>query len=322
MDKIKDFAVGSMIKTTLLVVSATARETKAKKPFLQLELFDGSDTIAGMYWDWGGKNIPAKNTIVDVVAQVTEYMSAKQLNIKTITTNTELSVNAFAPDSGADIDAAYMEAYALATDVKDTFLRNVALNILEALAPKWKTVPGAKGVHHAFIGGTLLHSLSVAKIAQSISRHIPESNDDLCFVGGLIHDLGKLYTYTIDGATIDMTKEGQLYDHTFMGAEFLGNFIDNNSFIENDKDGHKALILRHIILSHHGLLEFGAAVPPMCIEAHIVSHADGVDASVQQIIEQSNKLGHAMFTDRIYTLNNKPQLTVQYVKEVFSGEEK
>lgn len=320
MQKIKDVNIGEMIDTTLVVLSATARETKAKKPFLQLEFFDGTDSIVGMYWDWGGVNIPAKNSVLDVTAQVTEYMGVKQLNVKTLTTNNEIPLSAFAPDSGINIEDVYMEAFSMCCDIKDNFLREVSLASLEALGSRWKTVPGAKGVHHAFLGGTLIHSLSVAKIALAISRNIPESNNDLCFVGGLLHDLGKLYTYTLNGATIDMTPDGQLYEHTFMGAEFIGNFIDNNNLCRSEKDEYKARILRHIILSHHGLLEYGAAVPPMCIEAHIVNHADGVDASVQQIIEQSRKLGNVMFTDRIYTLNNKPQLTVQYVKEVFSGE--
>lgn len=316
MHKIKDFKIGEMINTTLVVASATARETKAKKPFLQLEFFDGTDNIVGMYWDWGGVNIPAKNAVLDVTAQVTEYMGVKQLNVKSITTNNDVPVSAFAPDSGADIEAIYMEAFSKCCEIKDNFLREVSLAALEALSSRWKTVPGAKGVHHAFLGGTLIHSFSVAKIALAISRNIPESNDDLCFVGGLLHDLGKLYTYTLNGATIDLTTDGMLYDHTFMGAEFIGNFIDNNGLCRAGKDEHKARILRHIILSHHGLLEYGAAVPPMCIEAHIVNHADGVDAAVQQIIEQSSK-SNGMFTDRIYTLNNRPQLTVHYTREVF-----
>ena len=93
-------------------------------------------------------------------------------------------------------------------------------------------------------------------------------------------------------------------------------FIENNDLVKSEKDWLKYQMLRHIILSHHGTLEYGAAVPPMSIEAHIVNKADGVDASVEQVIEQSRKLGNVKFTDRIYTLGNRPHLTVQYVKEV------
>ena len=318
MLKIKDLTIGQTTTLPLVVINAVARETKAKKPYLQLELYDGTDTISGNYWDWAGKNIPAKNAILNVGCQVTEYLGTKQLNIKSLVVNTEIHLSEFEPKSGVDIDEVYKDAYELASSITDDFLRNVTLNVLEGLMQHWLCVPGAKGVHHAFVGGTLVHSLAVAKIAQAISNQIPESNDDLCIAGGLLHDLGKHFTYRLDGIAIEMTDEGMLYDHTFIGAEFVGNFSEQ--FISGPTDEAKLELLRHIILSHHGVLEFGAAVPPMCIEAHIVNKADGVDAAVQQVIEASRKLDKAKWTDRIYTLGNRPQLTSQYVKAVFSGE--
>lgn len=319
--KIKDLAVGAIVTIPLVVISATARETKAKKPYLQLELYDGTDTIQGNYWDWTSGNIPDKNTILDVSGQVSEYMGVKQLNIKKLIVNTEKHLSEFEPSSGVDMAEVYKEAYALASDIRDDFLRSLTLAILEQLRNAWLTVPGAKGVHHAFVGGTLVHSLSVAKIAKAVSSQIPDSNDELCFVGGLLHDLGKLFTYELDGIIIDMTSEGKLFDHTFMGAEFISNFVDNNKLAKDQLDELKCQILRHIILAHHGSLEHGAAVPPMCIEAHIVHCADGADASTQQVIEQSRKLGKTMWTDRIWGLSNRPQLTAQYVQEVFSSVE-
>lgn len=320
MKKIKELSMNSIAEITLVVTAAVARETKSKKPYLQMELFDGTDTISGNFWDWAGVNIPPKNAILDIKAQVTEYLGTKQLNIKSMTTNTERHLSEFAPNSGLDISSVYKEAYELTSNVKDDFLRSLGLSVLETLQDDWLRVPGAKGIHHAYVGGTLVHSLSVAKIALAISRCIPESNPDLCFVGGLLHDIGKLYTYKLNGLVVDMTDEGMLYEHTFIGAEFIGNLVENLPWYEEDCVGPKLEILRHIILSHHGLLEYGAAVPPMCIEAHIVNHADGIDASTQQIIEASRKLDNAKWTDRIYTLANRPQLTVQYVKDVFLDE--
>ena len=326
MVKVKDVNIGSVVEMPLVVISATARETKTKKPYLQLELFDGVDSIMGNYWDWSSGKIPEKNAILDVKGQITEYLGAKQINIKSLTTNTTHHLSEFAPSIGVDIGEVYMEAIALTSEVKDEFFRNLALSVLEDYRLLWLEVPGAKGVHHAFVGGTLVHSLSTAKIALAISKQIPESNDDLCFVGGLLHDVGKLFTYKLNGITVDMTDEGMLYEHTFMGAEFVGDYAMNKIPINDTKAFEKRALLRHVILSHHGMLEYGAAVPPMCIEAHIVNRADGVDASVQQIIEASRKLDNVKFTDRIYTLANRPQITPQYIKHtmdqaVANGEE-
>lgn len=322
MLKIKDLEINQLVTITCVVKAATARETKAKKPYLQLEFYDGTDTIVGNYWDWTSGNIPAVNTILDVTAQVTEWQSVKQLNVKKLVVNTEKHISEFAPDSGYNIAEVYKQAYTQALEVKDEFLRSLALAALDNLQPLWLKIPGAKGVYHAFVGGTLVHSLAVARIAKEISKLIPESNDDLCFVGGLLHDLGKLFTYELDGINISLSDEGQLFDHTFMGANFISNFVQECEDVkfEGITDEFKLIALTHIILSHHGVLEYGAAVPPMCIEAHIVSHADGIDASTQQIIEQSKKVGKTPWTERIYTLSNRPQLTTQFMQRLFETE--
>lgn len=321
MAKISEFVVNTMVDVTLVVMSATARETKSKKPYLQLELYDGTDAILANYWDWTSGKIPEKNAILDVYAQVTEYMGVKQLNVKTLTLNADRHLSEFMPTAAFDIADVYKEAYALTSEIKDDFLRGLTLAILEQLKHAWLTVPGAKSIHHAFVGGTLVHCLSVANIARAISENIPGANEELCFIGGMLHDLGKLYTYRVSGVAIEMTDEGMLYDHTFMGAEFVGNFVEHMTLHAEDNDvPYKLEILRHIILSHHGSLEHGAPVPPMCIEAHIVHHADGIDAVSQQIIDYSRKAGTSKWTDRIYALGNRPHLTVQYVEDVFSRE--
>lgn len=313
--KIRDLEVNQMVTIPLVVKTVNTRETKAKKPYLAMEFFDGTDTINGNYWDWGGTNIPAKNAVLDVRAQVTEWQGSKQLNIKGMTTNNDLPISAFAPASTADIGETYNEAYALMSDVKDDFLRGLVLSVLEELAQMWLEVPGAKGVHHAYTAGTLIHSVSVAKLAKAMAEKIPGANVDLAVVGGMLHDLGKLYTYQFNGVTIEMTDEGMLYDHLFMGAEFIGNYADNHMNLDV-LSMMKLEMLRHIILSHHGSLEHGAVVTPMSIEAHIVYHADSVDAAAEQVRAQSAKLGNVKWTERIWTLENRPHLTTQYVAEV------
>lgn len=315
--KIKELNVGSICDITLVVKSAVARETKAKKPYLQLEFYDGVDTISGNYWDWSSGKIPEPNTILDINAQVTEWQGKKQLNVKTMVTNTTLTLNEFAPSSGHDVSEIYKEAYALLSSVHDDFLRDLAMGIVDALRTSWLQVPGAKSVHHAYVGGTLIHSLSVAKIARAIAGEVPEANVDLCIVGGLLHDLGKLYTYKMNGVIIEMTDEGLLYEHTFMGAEFVGNFAENNCDVNNPDNERKLRLLRHIILSHHGSLEYGAAVTPKCMEALIVSAADGIDATTEQVRAAAAKApANTKWTERIYTLSNSPQLKPEYVQDV------
>lgn len=315
--KIADLMVGNSCEITLVVKSAIARETKAKKPYLALEFYDGVDTINGNYWDWASGNIPTPNTIVDVICQVTEWMGTPQLNVKGMRTNTTLTLADFMPASTYDLSQIYRDAYALMSSVKDDTLRTLGLALFDELADSWLTVPAAAGVHHAFIGGTLVHSYSVAKIAEAIASVTPDANRDLCVVGGMLHDIGKLYTYYLDGVNIKLTDDGQLYDHIFIGAEFIGNFAEDLVNTDDYLTMSKLRLLRHIILSHHGKLEYGSPVPPKCIEALIVSAADGIDSSAEQIREASRKVpDNIKWTDKIYTLNNKPHLTPNYVQKI------
>lgn len=320
--KITDLEVGKAYDITLVVKSAVARETKAKKPYLSLEFYDGIDTISGNYWDWTSGNIPEVNSILDVNAQVSEWQGKKQLNVKSLRKNTVRHISEFAPASGHDLASIYMEAYSLLSEVKDDMLRSLALAIFDELRNSWITVPGAKGVHHAYVGGTLVHSLSVAKLAKVMAESIPEANIDLCVVGGMLHDIGKLFTYRMTGVVIDRTDDGMLYEHIFMGAEFIGNFADAHMDTDDYFTMKKLQLLRHIILSHHGSLEYGSPVVPQCVEALIVNRADGLDADVEQIRTASRKVApNLKWTERIYTLNNSSQLTPAYVQYIMRGRE-
>lgn len=320
--KISELEVSKQCDITLVVKSAVARETKAKKPYLSMELYDGTDTISGNYWDWVSDKIPEPNEILDVTAQVTEWQGKKQLNIRSLRKNTTRHISEFAPAADYDLAKIYMDAYALLGNVKDDLLRGLALSIMDECRNMWLTVPGAVSVHHAYTGGTLVHSYSVAKIAKAIAAVVPDANEDLCVVGGMLHDIGKLFTYKLEGVTISMTDDGNLYDHIFMGAEFVGNFAEAHFDTDSYHNMKKMQLLRHIILAHHGKLEYGSPVHPACIEAFIVSHADSIDATSEQVRAAARKVpDNVKWTERIYTMNNKAQLTPNYIQYVMCSNE-
>lgn len=318
---IRELVTNDIVDITLVVTSATARETKAKKPYLTLELFDGTDTINANYWDWETGKIPAVNTVLDIKAQVTEWQGAKQLNVKAMKVSTSRQLADFAPTSEYDIAAYYKMAYALMEKVQDDTLRTLALALLEELRQMWITVPGAVSVHHNFVGGTLVHSYGVALKANAIATVTANANVDLATVGGLLHDIGKLFAYNINGVTCEMTTNGKLYEHIFMGAEFVGNFAEAHVDVEDPHVYGKVRLLRHIILSHHGSLEYGSPVTPQCIEAYIVSHADSIDATNEQLrVATKNAQANSMWTDKIWALSNRPHLPHTYVAELMKEE--
>jgi 3'-5' exoribonuclease len=313
--KISELGTGTQI-ITLVVMNATARKTKAQKDYLVIEFFDGIDSINGNYWDWQGKVMPEKNTILDVSCQLTEWQGTKQLNVKGMTVNKVEHISTFMPASNNSVGEVYKEAYSLASDIKNYTLRSLAIAALEQWQHDWLMVPGAKTIHHNYVGGTLIHSVSIAKLAKAMAQLVPGANEDLCVAGGLLHDIGKLQAYKLSGVTIDMTHIGMLMDHSSLGIEM----ITNVSTLVPNCDQNASNLLKHIIISHHGIMEHGASVTPVCIEAYIVHHADALDAEAEQIRAMCKNDTGAAWTDRVWALNNKPHLTPRYINEVLDCE--
>jgi hypothetical protein len=139
--KLNETKINDLITMPLVVVAATARETTRKKPYLMLELFDGQDKILGNFWDWGGSNIPPVNTILDVNAQVTEWQGNKQLNIKSLSTNTTASLADFTPSSGFNVAEVYEEAMRMAGYIVNPVLRKLTEDLLVDLKSLWLTAP-------------------------------------------------------------------------------------------------------------------------------------------------------------------------------------
>ena len=309
-----ELEVGKPVAMSVILSSASARKTRAQKPYLVLEAFDGRSKITCNYWDWSGKSIPTINTVVYIITgQVTDYQGQKQITVNTINTDTITPVTDFMPSSGKDLGDVFKEAYTFATTyVQDGLLRDIALTALDEYRELWLTIPAATGVHHAFVGGTLIHSLSVAKIAYSMALNIPEAHADLCLVGGMLHDIGKLYAYGIEGASMCMTDDGKLFEHAHLGSSLLASIIATNVTPKCEMDCLKLNILHHIVLSHHGSLEHGAVVEPQCIEAHIVHLADKADATAQMIKEASDKT-ESFWTDKIWALNSRSMINYKHI---------
>jgi len=314
--KIAECEVGDQVVMPLVVTGANARETKAKKPYLQMDLFDGFEKISGNYWDWASGKIPEKNSILLVTAQVTEWQGVKQLNISKLNTTTDYTIADFMPSSGIDVNAIFEGALTMIDDMDDPTLKTLCAEAYRQLKAKWLSIPGAITIHHAYAAGALIHSVEAACVAKAISCAIAEANEDLCVAAALLHDLGKLFSYRINGVVVEYTDEGYLFDHTFIGANFISNFADKVCDSDNPFVQAKLNLLVHCILSHHGKLEFGAAVPPKSLEAHIVDRADGISAAAE-ILRTAKPQGE-IWTERVWALENVPHIQLAYTDKIFA----
>lgn len=309
--KIADMEVGNTYESALAVVSATSRTTRAGKPYLVIELYDGVDKITCNYWDWSGENMPQTNTVYNFKVECSEYMGKKQLTCRKVKLNTTDPIEDFMPQGTVDVAHAYNDFYELFTNMEDDFYRELGLCICEEARGLLVHVPGAKAIHHAYMGGALVHSLSVGRLSKAMAEQIEGAWVDLATTGGLLHDVGKLFTYELDGLSINYTEDGQLLDHVFMGAEIVDNLAEQ--FIKDEFDEIKIRLLKHVILSHHQKLEYGSPVTPRCIEAWIVSHCDALDATCETIRAAASKVGNVRFTDKIWSAGNVQHYTPQAI---------
>jgi putative nucleotidyltransferase with HDIG domain len=138
-----------------------------------------------------------------------------------------------------------------------------------------KRAPAAKGFHHAYLGGLLEHTLSMVRILDFLASHYPTASRDMLIAGGILHDIGKIEEFSYDRA-IDYSTPGRLLGHIYLGVEMLDRKI---AAIEGFPEG-LALELKHVVLAHHGELDFGSPKRPKTVEALIVHFVDDLDAKV------------------------------------------
>lgn len=310
---IKDYAVGSNIADTLVVKAGEIRLTSAKKPYLWIELTDGESTIQGNHWDWKLANAPQPNTIVDVSANVTTWQGTPQLKIsnliRTVSTKT---LEDFAPKAPYDTSEYVVALRDLIDAMSSEPLRYLLNQIFMDIMPKFEKAPAAKGIHHAYPGGLLKHSVDVAYRAHAMCAMTDDCNEDLVTAGGLLHDVGKLETYKTNGVVIDYTYEGMLLDHLVLGIQFLNNY-------KTPENANMINLLNHLIVSHHGMKEWGSPVTPKCVEAYILHYCDNIDAKVNTIAELEPGAAGDL-TKKEWALDNSQMFTRSYINGIMSPE--
>lgn len=307
---IAEMKVGSNITVDLLVKESQIKHTRAGKPYLYMVLSDGKEDVKAQDWDFGDNEPPAKGTVVNMSVSVGEYMGNKQLKVNTIT-HSDVPVHTFAPQGNVNVEGYAMAARALIEDISNVHLRQIVQNVFNDNKDYWKVAPAASGIHHAYIAGLLQHTVDVTSRAKAIAKLTTGCNVDLVVAGAMLHDMGKLWTYELNGALIERSHRGMMLEHIVLGIIGLEKYrTEENSKVLD--------LLQHIISSHHGVREYGSPTTPMFVEAVIVNYADGVDAKTKTIME-ANEKAKGDLTDRLWTMENNQMFTQSYIADIMEG---
>ncbi len=271
---------GGPVTGQLAVVRTESRVTRAGKPYLSVLLADRTGQIDAKDWDHAGENeaVFEPGTVVKIRATVEEYNGERQLKIEKARRLRpgEYDPGDFVPVSIYDTDAMYAALGEVISGVRDVWIRKLLETVHCRYAEGWKLSPAAMRIHHAFAGGLLEHVLSMCRAARALCAHYTMLDGDVLIAGCILHDLGKMREIET-GMTISHSVTGKLVGHI---AEGLIMFEDCCRGIEGFPEETR-MLLRHMIISHHGSFEFGALKVPMTPEAIVLSALDDLDFKLE-----------------------------------------
>lgn len=278
---IENLKAGEKVTSAFLVAEKNLAYSQKGAPYLNLRLKDKTGEIDGKVWDnaneWDGQF--KKGDIVRVYGRALSYKNNLQLSVLELKrlTDDEIDLTDFLPSAKQPADGMFTELMTYVETIRMPCLKDLLHAFFEDDQTRelFKKAPAAKGFHHVYLGGLLEHTLSVTKLLDMTAQHYQDVDRDLLLTGGLLHDIGKIYEFDYDRA-VQYSDEGRLIGHIVIGVEMVNAKI---AMIDNFPKT-LAMELRHLILSHHGMLEFGSPKRPKTPEALIVHHIDDLDAKV------------------------------------------
>lgn len=281
---IRDLQENQQITETFLVSRFNQAETRAGKPYLALSLMDKSGEIEARLWDRAEQFAPlaAEGSFITVQATVEQFNGQLQLKLQHISAVPEatLLLNDFFPTSRRSQEEMLTELKKRIKSIQNKALRRLMEIIFSGdTLTRFAQAPAAKKMHHAYLGGLIEHTLSMAHMAEAVAGHYPLINADLLLAGVLLHDLAKIDEFDWARPPFNYTDQGRLVGHLVLGVEKLRRAADQVPELPPETVDQ----LAHLILSHHGQLEFGSPVLPMTPEALLLHHIDDMDAKMNYL---------------------------------------
>jgi 3'-5' exoribonuclease len=312
---ISDLKPGDRINQFFLVKRKERRQTRTGKDYLDITLADRTGTLGAKIWSEAVDQVDpffAEGQFAGVAGRVESYQDEPQLSIDRIKgiqhwSPEQLDSAGFDPDllipvSNLDISCLWNELItAVKEEIQHPALRALTLALLENYEEGWKQWPASKIYHHAYKGGLLEHTCRVVQLARVVGRLFPELNQDLVLAGAVLHDIGKLQE--LEGyLSAHNTYAGQLLGHLALGWAMIGEAAKELTW----DDPNLLLQLEHIVLAHHGQLEFGSPVLPQTREALVVHMVDDLEGKIRMMsdhLEQDR--GEGAFTEWHRVLKRK-----------------
>ena len=304
MVKINEFEEHMKLQQPLLVKDVKNGTTSKGSPYLSLTLQDKTGTIDGKFWDVkeNEQALIQAGKILKFSFEVLLYKDKLQLRMNHVEEISEDEYNL--EDFVISSDHSEVERRSLTQSLIDSIqndvYRKLVIGMLSYIGDKFFTFPAASKIHHGWKGGLSDHSLSMAILADELCKHYPQLDRDLLVSAALIHDVGK--TAELSGpVTTEYTLEGKLEGHISLANAWLSEVSEKLGVQEREE----TVLMHHMILSHHGKMEYGSPVAPMIIEAEALYLIDNMDARLTSLKMALDAIKPGTWTSRMFQFENR-----------------
>jgi 3'-5' exoribonuclease len=281
MQTIATLKEGDWVDETFLVSAKQIMIAKNGGMYLSVKLADKTGEVDGKLWD-NAEEVARrfeKEDFIRVKGVAANYQGMMQVKMKTVekVDDSRVDLTNFLETSPRNIEEMVKELSAVAAGIGNTYLRQVMNAFLadKAFMDVFRRAPAAKALHHNYIGGLLEHIVELIALARDVAKHFPGIDEDLVTVGAFLHDIGKVRELSVR-KSIEYTTEGRLLGHISLGYEMLAEKIKSIPGFPDEL----TMLLKHIMLSHHGEYEFGSPKRPKIQEAIIINYLDDLAAKI------------------------------------------
>ena len=304
MRNVEKLNPGDSVENFFLIHRATQGVTAQGKDYMTLFLQDKSGDIEAKLWTVSKEDmqILQPETIVWVKGDVINYRGRKQMKVnqfRLAKPEDGFKTQDFVDGAPLSPDEIQENISHYILDIENTNLQRITRHLLKKYQDKFFTYPAASSHHHNFASGLSYHVLTMLEIAKSLCNIYPLLNRSLLYSSIILHDLGKVRELSGPVATT-YTVEGNLLGHISIASDEVAEAAK-----ELGIDGEEVMLLRHMILAHHGKMEFGSPKLPHLKEAEILFFIDNIDAKMNMFEKAFKKTDKGQFTERIFGMENR-----------------
>ncbi|MBR3347403.1 MAG: HD domain-containing protein [Solobacterium sp.] len=304
MTKIREFKEKQRYTMNLLVKNVVKGVTQKGAPYLSLVLQDNSGTIDGKLWDASAEDMEAAKPghVEQLSFEVLDYNNALQLRVHSIQDLDQepIDLSEYVMASPVAVSELKTRINGYISSITNPVLQKLVKGMYEKVGRTFFDYPAASRIHHNYLGGLAEHTLGMANLAEYIAGAYPFLNRDLLIAGVLIHDMGK--TAELGGlVSNEYTLEGKLIGHISIGHGWLMETAESLG-LANETE---TMLLRHMILSHHGKHEFGSPVLPEIPEAEALYLIDNIDSRMVSLRSALETVKPGQWSQKMFAFDNR-----------------